>query len=177
MLLFVILSAINGQAIKISIFILVFILLTFIAIYRSKKNIKNEENRQTGESYDINVKGDAWWAARFEGLKKDYEDREIYLRNKFEILKSDYESRESFIRGMFEEIKKDLEREKKLTEEKQKEIQKLEKDIQLQNKRIVELELQLLKTLGRLTKNTLNAEELDMLNKLSSIIENDNTES
>lgn len=158
----------SGQVFKIGIFILIIFILLIISFIRSRKSKSVENMNNKNNSIDTEVKGDAWWAARLEGLKKDYEDRESYFKNKFEQLTSDYESRESFIRGMFEEIKKDLEAEKKLTVEKQLEIDNLERKMKIVSKQLVKFELQLLRTLSRLSKTNLTPEELEILDSLET---------
>lgn len=169
----ILLNIMSGEFIKLMIFLIVLIIFIIITIIKTKRNDKIATNKIANETYDVSMKGDNWWALRFDGLKKDYEDREIYLSNKFEQLKTDYESRESFIRNMFDEIKKELIIEKKFTEEKQTEIQALQRELQLKNKRIVELELQLLKTLSGISKDKLTTEEVDILNNIKNINENE----
>ena len=97
----------TGAYVKLILLIVVIIIIVALIIWSGLKSKKKDSLDVSATKIDVDIKDDSYWEKRFNGLKKDYEDREAYHKERYEQLKSEYESREQFLRQMLEDSRND----------------------------------------------------------------------
>lgn len=156
----------TGAYVKLILLIVVIIIIVALIIWSGLKSKKKDSLDVSATKIDVDIKDDSYWEKRFNGLKKDYEDREAYHKERYEQLKSEYESREQFLRQMLEDSRNDYQTIKTELLEIQKVNSELQEKLKKADKLIADYEIKCMKLESRLQdiEETLNSRPDDKPN-------------